>query len=159
MKKQLTKDLTLYLSNNYPYKNKVKSLKINQVTLGIGGNIGDVKKRFNKLFLAIRNDSRFHIVQTSPLLRNPPFGYIEQDDFLNGIIVVKTNLAPIEVLNEMQRYENRFKRKRSFQDAPRTLDIDIIFFNNIKMNSMRLIIPHKDWQNRQSVTIPLKYLS
>ena len=158
MKKFLTKDLILYFCNNYPYKAKKISKKTHIVTLGIGGNIGDVKKRFNKLFLSLQSDSRFDIIKTSPILRNPPFGYLEQDYFLNAIIIIKTNLSPIEVLNEMQRYENRFGRKRSFQDAPRTLDIDIIFYDKLNVKSKRLTIPHKDWENRQSVIIPLFYL-
>lgn len=95
---------------------------------------------------------------TSPLLKNPPFGYLEQNDFLNGIIVIKTNLAPNEFLKNMQRLENRFGRKRSFQDAPRTLDIDIIFFDKKKINTEQLIIPHKGWANRESVIIPLNYM-
>ena len=158
MKKELSQELTLFVTSNYPYKNNIISSKPNIVTLGIGGNIGDVKRRFNKFFLTLKKDSRFHVVQTSPLLKNPPFGYLDQDDFLNGLIILKTSLSPIQLLNEMQRYENRFKRKRSFKDAPRTLDIDIIFFNNKKINTKRLIVPHNDWENRQSVTIPLSYL-
>ena len=154
----LSKDLKLYFSNLYPYKNKTISNKKHTVILGIGGNIGDTKRRFNKLFLKFKQDSRFTILQTTPLLRNPPFGYTQQDDFINGLIVIKTNLSPIELLNTTQRYEKRFKRVRSFQDAPRTLDIDIIFYDTIKLNLKRLTIPHKSWQDRQSITIPMEYL-
>ena len=158
MKKVLDEELVLYFSSNYPFVSGIKSTKTNKVTLGIGGNIGNVKKRFDKLFLSLKCDNRFDIIQTSPLLRNPPFGYLEQDDFLNGLIVVKTNLGAIEVLNAMQRYENRFGRKRSFKDAPRTLDIDMIFYNDLEINSKRLTIPHPYWMERESVTIPLEYL-
>ena len=77
-------------------------------------------------------------------------------DFLNGIIAIKTNLAPHDFLKNMQRLEKRFGRKRSFQDAPRTLDIDIIFFDNKKINTKDLVVPHKDWANRESVIIPLE---
>ena len=159
MKKKLSDTLTLYKTNNFPYINPKKSQKRYFVTIGIGGNIGDVKKTFDKLFLSISKDTRFDIVMTSPLLRNPPFGYLNQNDFLNGIISLKTNLSPNEFLKNMQRLENRFGRKRSFQDAPRTLDIDIIFFHDKKINTQDLIIPHKDWANRESVIIPLKYMN
>ena len=93
---------------------------------------------------------------TSPLLQNPPFGFLQQSDFLNGIIALKTDLCPNAFLKAMQRYENKFGRKRSFQDAPRTLDIDIIFFDNKKINTQNLVIPHKNWANKESVIIPLK---
>ncbi|WP_421716054.1 2-amino-4-hydroxy-6-hydroxymethyldihydropteridine diphosphokinase [Arcobacter arenosus] len=158
MKKKLRDDLTLFKTSNFPKKFKSQSNKKYQVTIGIGGNIGDTKKIFDKLILSLKGDSRFDLLITSPLLLNPPFGYLEQNEFLNGIIILKTNLSPNEFLKNMNRLEKRFGRKRSFQDAPRTLDIDIIFFDNKKINTKKLIIPHKDWANRESVLIPLKHL-
>ncbi|XPV67936.1 MAG: 2-amino-4-hydroxy-6-hydroxymethyldihydropteridine diphosphokinase [Halarcobacter sp.] len=158
MKKKLTDDLTLFYSSNFPRKFKKHSNKKYLVHIGIGGNIGNIKKTFNKLLLCLKSDGRFDILITSPLLLNPPFGFLEQNHFLNGIIALKTNLAPNEFLKNMQRLEKRFGRKRSFQDAPRTLDIDIIFFANKKIDTEKLIIPHKDWANRESVIIPLKHL-
>ena len=156
MKKKLTQNLTLFYTSNYPKKFNSTSNKKYSVTIGIGGNIGNTKKIFDKLILCLKKDSRFTLLMTSPLLKNPPFGFLEQSDFLNGIIALKTNLAPNEFLKNMQRLEKRFGRKRSFQDAPRTLDIDIIFFNNKKINTKDLIVPHKDWANRESVIIPLE---
>jgi len=158
MKKILSSQLTLYFNPNYPKIFNKKSTKKNIVTIGIGGNIGDMEKRFDKLLLALIYDSRFTILQTSPLLLNPPFGYLEQNYFLNGIIVLKTDLSPKESLRAFQRYENRFGRIRTFQDAPRTLDIDIIFFNNLKIDTKILTIPHKGYNQRDSVLIPLGYL-
>ena len=155
MKKKLTQNLTLFYTSNYPKKFNSTSNKKYSVTIGIGGNIGNTKKIFDKLIFCLKKDSRFTLLMTSPLLQNPPFGFLEQSDFLNGIIALKTNLAPNEFLKNMQRLEKRFGRKRSFQDAPRTLDIDIIFFNNKKINTKDLIVPHKDWANRESVIIPL----
>ena len=155
MKKKLIENLTLFYTSNYPKKFNSTSNKKYSVTIGIGGNIGNTKRIFDKLILCLKKDSRFILLMTSPLLKNPPFGFLEQSDFLNGIIALKTNLAPNEFLKNMQRLEKRFGRKRSFQDAPRTLDIDIIFFNNKKINTKDLIVPHKDWANRESVIIPL----
>ena len=155
MKKKVIQDLTLLYTSNYPKKFNSTSNKKYSVTIGIGGNIGNTKKLFDKLILCLKKDSRFTLLMTSPLLRNPPFGFLEQNDFLNGIIRLKTNLCPNSFLKAMQRYENKFGRKRSFQDAPRTLDIDIIFFDNLKINTKDLIIPHKNWASRESVIIPL----
>jgi 2-amino-4-hydroxy-6-hydroxymethyldihydropteridine diphosphokinase len=158
MKKKLTENLTLFKTPNFPKRFNSYSNKKYHVTIGIGGNIGNTKILFDKLILCLKKDSRFTLLMNSPLLKNPPFGFLEQSDFLNGIILLKTNLAPNEFLKNMQRLEKRFGRKRSFQDAPRTLDIDIIFFDNKKINTKNLIIPHKDWANRESVIIPLKYI-
>ena len=158
MKKILNKNLTLFYTSNFPKKFSYNSSKKHTVTIGIGGNIGNTKTIFDKLLLYLRNDTRFDLLITSPLLLNPPFGFLEQNHFLNGIIALKTNLAPNDFLKNMQRLEKRLGRKRSFQDAPRTLDIDIIFFDDKKINTQNLIIPHKDWANRESVIIPLKHL-
>lgn len=159
MKEKLSPTLALFYSSNFPKKFNSNSLKKYSVIIGIGGNIGNTKKIFDKLILCLKKDSRFTLLITSPLLKNPPFGFLEQSDFLNGIIRLKTNLCPNSFLKAMQRYENKFGRKRSFQDAPRTLDIDIIFFENKKINTKNLIIPHKNWANRESVIIPLKRMN
>ena len=158
MKKKLTNDLTLFYTNNFPKSFNTYSNKKYSVSIGIGGNIGNTKQIFDKLILCLKADSRFTLLQSSPLLKNPPFGFLEQNYFLNGIIILQTNLCAKDFLKAMQRYENKFGRKRSFQDAPRTLDIDIIFFDNKKINTEKLIIPHKDWANRESVIIPLNYM-
>ena len=159
MKKKLREDLILYKTSNFPFYSPIQSNKKYIVTIGIGGNVGNVKKTFDKLFLCLNASTKFDILMTSPLLLNPPFGYLEQKPFLNGIITLSTNLSPNEFLKIMQRLEIRYGRKRSFQDAPRTLDIDIIFFHDKTINTKDLIVPHKDWANRESVTIPLKYMN
>lgn len=156
MKKNLTQDLTLFYTSNFPFKSSKVSNKKHLITIGIGGNIGDMKRRFDKLFLCLKNDTRFDIIMTSPLLLNPPFGFLEQNHFLNGIIALQTNLSINDFFKNMQRLENRFKRTRSFRNAARTLDIDIIFFDNKKINTKKLIIPHKFWHARESVVIPLE---
>lgn len=158
MKKNLREDLTLFHTTNFPKVFKRTTNKKYIVTIGIGGNIGNTKKIFDKLLLCLNKNSNFDLLMTSPLLLNPPFGFLEQKPFLNGIIYLSTNLSVNDFFKITQRLEKRFGRKRSFQDAPRTLDIDIIFFDNKKINTKKLIIPHKNWANRESVTIPLKHL-
>ncbi len=158
LKKILSPKLTLFYYPHFPKMFNLSSKKKHYVTIGIGGNIGNTKSIFDKLILCLKKDSRFTLLITSPLLKNPPFGFLEQSDFLNGIITLQTDLSTNAFLKAMQRYEIKFGRKRSFQDAPRTLDIDIIFFDNKKINKENLIIPHKNWANRESVIIPLKYI-
>ncbi len=158
MKQRLNEKLTLFFNPNFPKKYVKSSKKKYNVTIGIGGNIGNVKRRFDKLLLSLEQNSNFDVIATSALLQNPPFGYLEQNDFINGIVILKTNLSVNSFFKSMQRLENRYGRKRSFQDAPRTLDIDIIFFDNQKINTKKLTIPHKNWANRESVIIPLKQI-
>ena len=129
-----------------------------RVVVGIGGNEGDVKRRFVKLFRLLQNDRRFFVQETSPILKNPPFGYMNQPDFYNAVMVVQTSLCPREFLKIALHIEQRFKRVRYFKNGPRTLDLDIIFFNNKTIKQPHLIVPHPKWQERVSGTIPLLML-
>ena len=158
MQKKLDKNNTLIFQKNYPYFSKQKSTKPFQSTLGIGGNIGDVLRRFNHLYFHLQRSPFVDIVETSPILRNPPFGYLKQDDFHNALIIVKTCLRPKALLRYILHVEKKFGRRRSFPDAPRTLDIDMIFYETVQMDSKELTIPHPHWASRTSVIIPLTYL-
>ena len=123
--------------------------------LGIGGNVGDVLRRFEHLYHLLKRQRAVYIVETSPLLKNPPFGFLQQDDFINGLILVETDMTPRELLRYVLRVEKRFGRKRLFKDGPRTLDIDLIFYENVTMESDVLTLPHPGWMQRSSVLIPL----
>jgi 2-amino-4-hydroxy-6-hydroxymethyldihydropteridine diphosphokinase len=156
IKRELTNNLTVFKSLRFPYISSKKKYFRYEVVIGIGGNIGDVRRRFNHLFTFFQKDKRVQLLESSLILKNPPFGYIKQEDFFNSIIKLRVNMQPLQLLNYLMRVEKKFSRKRSFKDAPRTLDLDIIFFEKRKINSEILTIPHKDWQNRDSVLIPLK---
>ncbi len=129
-----------------------------KVLLSIGGNIGDTTKRFQKLFRRIQRDNNFNLVETSPILKNPPFGYLQQDHFFNAVILLETRIFPKSFLRRILYFEKIFGRERSFKNAPRTLDIDIVFFDGFKIRSRDLTIPHREWQKRSSVIIPLIHL-
>jgi len=158
MQKKLDNHNTIIFQKNYPYLSNKKSQKPFQAILGVGGNIGDVPRRFNHLFYHLKKSPFVEIVETSPILRNPPFGYLEQDDFHNSLIIVKTCLRPKALLRYILHIEKKFGRRRSFPDAPRTLDIDMIFYEKVEMSSKELTLPHPSWASRTSVIIPLTYL-
>ena len=158
MSRKLAKDSTLFCTKLYPYQRVKQSDKGYQAILGIGGNIGDVPKRFNHLFYYLRKSPLVDVVETAPIYRNPPFGYLNQDYFYNSIIVIKTQLQPKALLRYILHTEKRFGRKRSFKDAPRTLDIDMIFYENRVIQSRDLTLPHPHWHKRDSVLVPLKYI-
>lgn len=92
------------------------------------------------------------------ILKNPPFGFTQQDDFFNSILVLKTSMQPRVFLEYLMRLEKKFGRRRSFENAPRTLDLDIIFFDDRVIKSTKLTIPHAHWHTRESVIIPLSGL-
>ncbi len=138
----------------YPAKIK-KSNKKNKALIGVGCNIGNCVRRFKKLYLFLSSHPHIDILQTSIIYKNPPFGYLNQPWFYNTIMVVATDYSPFELLNFLLYVEKKFGRKRSFKNAPRTLDLDIILYNNIKINRKKLIIPHPFYKKRDSVLVPL----
>jgi 2-amino-4-hydroxy-6-hydroxymethyldihydropteridine diphosphokinase len=132
-----------------------KSNKRNIALIGIGCNLGNCIRRFKKLYQFLLAHPKIDIVQTSIIYKNPPFGYLDQPDFYNSILIIKTNFSPFELLNFLLYVEKKFGRIRSFKNAPRTLDLDIILYNNVKINKKRLKIPHPFFQKRDSVLVPL----
>ena len=157
-RKVLNKKNTLISTQHFPYNTNTGNVKKYKTLLGIGGNIGDVVRRFEHLYWYFKRSSFVDIVETAPILKNPPFGYMEQGDFYNSLILVETNLTPKELLNYVLRVEKLFGRKRLFKDGPRTLDIDIIFYENVRMETKTLTLPHPGWMQRDSVLIPLSMM-
>jgi len=155
--KSLTEELTLYTSKQFPRFFK-DSAKRYSVTLGVGGNIGDLPRRLERLNHFFQRSKLCDLVKTGPILKNPPFGFTKQDDFYNTVIMVKTNLQPRAFLKYVLEVERKFGRKRSFANAPRTLDIDIVFYENRSMKTKELTLPHPSWQERSSVVIPMAYM-
>lgn len=157
IKKRLNNHNTLIQNNVYPMTFKQKHGR-HQALLGIGGNIGDVMRRFKHLLVYLKRSTLISVIETSPILKNPAFGYVEQDDFYNALLLVETQLTAKQLLRYVLSVEKVFGRKRSFPDAPRTLDIDILFYDNMTMNTQTLILPHPRWHERNSVLIPLSYM-
>ena len=126
-----------------------------EALVGMGGNIGDSAKRFDRFIRAITSDSRFHVVEVSPILINAAFGYEEQADFSNAVINLQTSLGSRNLLKILSHYESKFKRVRTFKNAPRTLDLDILYFSKKVYKTPRLIVPHPGADKRLSVIVPL----
>ena len=160
-KKVLNPKHTLFETSHYPLRSRKVSNKKrtkHKAVLGIGGNIGDVMRRFERLYWFIKRSNHINILKSSPILKNPPFGLVEQNDFYNAVLIISTNLTPRELLYYLLRVEKRFGRKRTIPNGARTLDIDIIFYDDISISSKELTIPHHDWFNRDSVLIPISLI-
>lgn len=127
----------------------------NCVVLGLGGNVGNSKMRFDRLFRVLQDDRRIHLVESSEILINEAFGFKEQADFYNAVILAQTSLSARALLKVTMNLEKRFGRVRSFKNAPRTLDIDILYFSGRNRNDARLTLPHKGAKERLSVILPL----
>jgi len=156
LKKSLNVENTLIHIKHYPSLNSRRGGK--RVLLGMGGNVGDVLRRFEHIFQYFKHSVYLNIIKTAPILKNPAFGYTQQKDFYNTLLEIETKLSPKALLSYLLRVEKHFGRKRSFPNAPRTLDIDMIFYENIQMQTTFLTLPHPVWFERNSVLIPLSYM-
>jgi len=155
MQKKLSETLTLITSEGFGASFKTTTRFRHRAIIGLGGNVGDVRRRFMHLLNYIQRIPNITLLHTSPLLKNPPFGFTDQDDFLNAVIEVSTSMNPKQLMRFLLYTEKKFGRKRSFANAPRTLDLDLIFFDKVKMDTPFLKLPHPHWQERDSVMIPL----
>ncbi len=157
LKRELNAQLTLYSDNCFPSTFVQQKLRYEAV-VGIGGNVGDVRRRFRHLLVRLRREMGVRLLATGPILKNPPFGYLKQDDFYNSVLLLSTSMQPRAFLRFLLRLEKKFGRRRSFANAPRTLDLDLLFFDGRVIQKPDLVVPHPHWHERESVVIPLSYL-
>lgn len=158
LKRVLNEKLTLYTKRPFPFRSRYHSTLPYTSVIGVGGNLGDVRRRFVHLFYFLQRDSRIQVIESSAILKNPPFGFANQDDFFNSVLVIKTALRPKALLAYLLNVERRFRRQRSFANAPRTLDLDILFYQNYQHCDATLCVPHPAWHERDSVLIPLSLM-
>ncbi len=134
--------------------------KQNRVYLGIGSNIGDRKAYIDKAILLLEENIYITVNQVSALYETDPVGGPTQGKFLNGVVELITNLKPLELLNNLQDIESRLGRIRSkLKNQPRTLDLDILLFNDLILKTQQLVIPHPLIQNRFFVLKPFAQIA
>lgn len=123
------------------------------VYLALGSNIGN---RLANLKNAISNlTPQLNVKKKSPVYETPPWGFQEQAAFLNQVIKAETYLEPEELLGHLKRLETALGREPSFQNGPRLIDMDILFFDDMIIDSPPLVIPHPRLHQRAFVLVPL----
>lgn len=128
---------------------------MNKAYLGLGTNMGD-RENYLKSAINLLNDNENIIVTNkSKIYETKAWGYTKQDDFLNICIEIKTSLNEYELLKLCQDIELKLNRERIIRWGPRTIDIDILFFNDITLDDEKLYIPHPRISERAFVLIPL----
>ncbi|MBI5956941.1 MAG: GTP cyclohydrolase I FolE2 [Chloroflexi bacterium] len=123
------------------------------VYLGLGGNLGDRQSNLVQALQHIR--ARAAIEKVSACYETRPVGYLEQPDFLNIACLTTTVLSPQELLRFLKQIERRMGREPSFRNAPRPIDIDILFYDNLVLELPELTIPHPRLSERAFVLVPL----
>lgn len=130
-----------------------------RVFLSIGSNMGDKQNYLKSAVDKIKAHPRMKQVIVSDFIETEPYGFVEQDSFLNGAIGVYTLMSPQELLAYLHRLEAEADRVRTMRWGPRTLDLDIIFYDDLILETKDLIIPHVDMENRDFVLRPLAQIA
>jgi len=127
------------------------------VYLALGSNLGN---RSENLRSAIKNLGKgVKVIKCSQVYETPPWGYEDQPKFLNQVIEVETNLAPSELLEYVKEVEGSIGREKTFRYGPRSIDIDILFYDDMVIDSPPLVIPHARISERAFVLNPLADLA
>jgi 2-amino-4-hydroxy-6-hydroxymethyldihydropteridine diphosphokinase len=125
--------------------------------IALGGNVGDVRATFKKAIVEICRTAEAALLARSSDYTTPPWGDEQQARFVNACIEIETGLAPLALLKVLQRVEQAFGRERSKQRpwGPRTLDLDLIAYDDVAMDLPKLTLPHPRLFERAFVLVPL----
>ena len=129
-----------------------------QVVLSLGGNLGNTQEIFEACYPLIENKVGA-ILQQSSLYRTAAWGLQDQADFVNQVLLVKTELIPEAILVAIQAIEKDFGRERKVTWGPRTLDLDILFVDQQIIQTANLQVPHPHIQNRKFILIPMNEIA
>jgi len=123
------------------------------VFLSLGTNLGDRLTNLQHAMEALCPD--VIIVQSSPIYMTEPWGYVDQPEFLNQVVEVRTELEPLPLLHFLKTIESEMGRSASFRYGPRLIDLDILFYGNRIVKEKGLQIPHRQLAQRAFVLVPL----
>lgn len=126
-----------------------------EVYLSIGSNMGDKKAHLDQAVESMKKDADTIVEKVSGYIVTEPVGGVEQDDFLNAAVLVKTLRSPEEFLELIGSIEAEQKRERIVHWGPRTIDVDILLYDDEIIQTPELIIPHKEMKNREFVLKPM----
>lgn len=130
-----------------------------QVYLSVGSNIGDREAYLKQGIESLSANPQIQVLKVADFVETKPYGILDQADFLNTVAHVRTLLTPKELLKQLDEIENAAGRSREIHWGPRTLDLDIIFYDKLVYEDDKLIIPHVDMENRDFVLKPLNQLA
>lgn len=125
------------------------------VFVGLGSNLDAPQRQLSRALAEIARIDGVTLEATSSLYGSAPLGYRDQPDFVNAVARLGTTLSPYALLGELQRIEQQQGRQRTFRDAPRTLDLDIVLFGQLRQLDAELRLPHPRCHQRAFVLLPL----
>ena len=126
--------------------------------IGIGSNLGNRRSYIDKAIDGLKNDNNIRFKRSSSIYETEPVSDIPQGKFLNGVLEIETTLSPRELLKELNKIEERLGRKRKVKNAPRTIDLDILYYGQEGIEEDGLVIPHPKIAEREFVLKGLREL-
>ena len=130
-----------------------------RVYVAVGSNLGDREGYVAQALRALREHPLIEVGKVSDMINTEAYGGVEQGDFLNGVLEAETFLSPWELLDALHEVENRAGRERTVHWGPRTLDLDILFYDDLCIETKDLVIPHPDLENRSFVLRPMAQIA
>lgn len=128
---------------------------MNTAYVALGANLGNPTAAVLAAFAALANLPESRVARCSSLYRTAPVGILSQPDFVNAVAVLETTLAPEALLDALLDIEARFGRVRRERNGPRTLDLDLLLYDDIELDLPRLTLPHPRLHLRAFVLLPL----
>jgi dihydroneopterin aldolase/2-amino-4-hydroxy-6-hydroxymethyldihydropteridine diphosphokinase len=123
--------------------------------IGLGSNIGDKREYLYGAIEALNAHPDIEVKKISTFIETKPYGKEDQDDFLNGAIKIETMMSPMQLLEVCQKIEDESGRERIEEWGPRTLDLDILIYDDQIIETEKLVVPHPDMMNRDFVLRPM----
>jgi 2-amino-4-hydroxy-6-hydroxymethyldihydropteridine diphosphokinase len=124
------------------------------VYLGLGANLGDREANIRRA-VELLGSRGITVIRLSPLYETEPWGIVEQPRFLNAACSVETDIGPDVLLDLLKAIEAQLGRVSIIHWGPRTIDLDILFYGDLRLATPRLVIPHPGMLQRASVLVPL----
>lgn len=122
-----------------------------QAFIGLGTNMGDRNQNLTLAIEAIRATPGIEVLTQSTIIETEPWGYTDQDAFLNCVLKIRTTLPPHILMSQLLDIELGLKRERTIHWGPRTIDLDILFYDNLVTDDPHVILPHPRVQERAFV--------
>jgi 2-amino-4-hydroxy-6-hydroxymethyldihydropteridine diphosphokinase len=123
--------------------------------IGLGANLGDPRRQLEQAVALLADTEEVEVIQVSRIYRTPPLGPPDQPWYLNGVALVRTRLAPEELLRVLLQVEQALGRVRGERWGPRLIDLDLLLYDGEILEGPELIVPHPEMHRRAFVLVPL----
>ena len=133
----------------------IETIDWHEAYIGLGSNLDNPLQQIRSAAQTISDLADVDDSLLSPLYSSQPVGPQDQPDYINAVMRFKTRLAPLELLKQLQAIETQHGRVRSIRWGARTLDLDLLLYDDLVLNLPELIVPHPELKNRSFVLYPL----